>query len=117
VRSAGDLAARQQMRSVVAHALGAADAGARPRRHAAPAAPREARWRNPFPPPRRRWLSIAGEFEHAFGQHIGDAEPVLDDAYDNAMAESFFVSLECEWIESWYNPRRRHSGPEVAAER
>jgi hypothetical protein len=33
------------------------------------------------------------------------------------MAESFFVSLECEWIESWYNPRRRHSGPEVAAER
>jgi hypothetical protein len=45
------------------------------------------------------------------------------------MAESFFASLECEliarrswktktearlavftWIESWYNPRRRHSG-------
>ena len=51
------------------------------------------------------------------------------DAYDNAMAESFFASLECElidrrsfkskaeartalftWIEGWYNPRRRHSG-------
>ena len=51
------------------------------------------------------------------------------DAYDNANAESFFASLECEliarrtwktktearlavftWIESWYNPRRRHSG-------
>jgi putative transposase len=48
---------------------------------------------------------------------------------DNAMAESFFASLECElidrrsfktktearlalftWIEGWYNPRRRHSG-------
>jgi len=50
------------------------------------------------------------------------------DAYDNAMAESFFASLECEllqrrsfrtkvearsalftYIEGWYNPRRRHS--------
>ena len=49
-------------------------------------------------------------------------------AYDNAMAESFFASLECElldrrnfqtktdarlalftYIEGWYNPRRRHS--------
>jgi len=53
----------------------------------------------------------------------------VGDAYDNAMAESFFASLECElinrrswqtksqarlavftWIESWYNPLRRHSG-------
>ena len=53
----------------------------------------------------------------------------VGDAYDNAMAESFFASLECElidrrswknktearlaiftWIESWYNPTRRHSG-------
>jgi putative transposase len=53
----------------------------------------------------------------------------VGDAYDNAMAESFFASLECEliarrswetktearlavftWIESWYNPRRQHSG-------
>jgi putative transposase len=52
----------------------------------------------------------------------------VGDAYDNAMAESFFASLECElidrrswkskaeakmavftWIESWYNPRRLHS--------
>ena len=51
------------------------------------------------------------------------------DAYDNAMADSFFAILECElitrrswktvtkarlavftWIESWYNPRRRHCG-------
>ena len=53
----------------------------------------------------------------------------VGDAYDNAMAESFFASLECElidrwvwktktearlavfsWIESWYNPKRLHSG-------
>ena len=53
----------------------------------------------------------------------------VGDAYDNAMAESFFASLECElidrrswktktearlavftWIEAWYNPHRRHKG-------
>jgi putative transposase len=52
----------------------------------------------------------------------------VGDAYDNAMAESFFGTLECElldrysfrtpdearravfrYIEGWYNPRRRHS--------
>ena len=52
----------------------------------------------------------------------------VGDAYDNAMAESFFASLERElldrrsfqtktearlalftYIEGWYNPRRRHS--------
>jgi putative transposase len=52
----------------------------------------------------------------------------VGDAYDNAMAESFFATRECElidrrswptkaearlalftWIEAWYNPRRRHS--------
>ena len=52
----------------------------------------------------------------------------VGDAYDNAMAESFFATLECElidrrswptkaqarldifsWIESWYNPQRLHS--------
>ena len=51
------------------------------------------------------------------------------DAYDNAMAESFFATLDrellnrrrfksqtearmavFEWIEGWYNPHRRHSG-------
>ena len=51
------------------------------------------------------------------------------DRFDNAMAESFFASLECELIdrtrfrdrghakrelfrciEGWYNPHRRHSG-------
>ena len=52
----------------------------------------------------------------------------VGDCYDNAMAESFFATLECEvldrndfqtrdeargaifcWINSWYNPTRRHS--------
>ena len=52
----------------------------------------------------------------------------VGDAYDNAMAESFFATLECElldrrrfktqaeariavfeFIEGFYNPRRRHS--------
>ena len=52
----------------------------------------------------------------------------VGDAYDNAMCESFFASLECElldqykfktkteakitifqYIEGWYNPSRRHS--------
>lgn len=53
----------------------------------------------------------------------------VGDAYDNAMAESFFSTLEAEllsrrrfasqaearmacfsWIEGWYNPVRLHSG-------
>ena len=52
----------------------------------------------------------------------------VGDCYDNAMAESFFATLECElldrrtfptqaearmaifeYIEGWYNPHRRHS--------
>ena len=52
----------------------------------------------------------------------------VGDCYDNALCESFFATLECEliertrlptpreakrvvfeWIEGWYNPRRRHS--------
>jgi putative transposase len=52
----------------------------------------------------------------------------VGDAYDNAMAESFFTTLErellnrrrvkaqaearmavFEWLEGWYNPHRRHS--------
>ncbi len=52
----------------------------------------------------------------------------VGDAYDNALCESFFASLECElldrirlqshaearmmvfeYIEGWYNPHRRHS--------
>ncbi len=70
----------------------------------------------------------------AFGQRckemgVRPSMGSVGDAYDNAMAESFFASLECEliarrtwktktearlavftWIETWYNPRRRHSG-------
>jgi putative transposase len=69
----------------------------------------------------------------AFGQRCGQAgiRPSMGsvgDAYDNAMCESFFASLECElldrhvlkshadarmavfrYIEGWYNPHRRHS--------
>jgi putative transposase len=69
----------------------------------------------------------------AFGQRC-DAAGVLPsmgsvgDAYDNALCESFFATVECElldrtrfatptaaraalfdFIEGWYNPRRRHS--------
>jgi putative transposase len=70
----------------------------------------------------------------AFGQRCKNAgvRPSMGsvgDAYDNAMCESFFATLECElldrvifktkdqarrevfsFIEGWYNPRRRHSG-------
>lgn len=69
----------------------------------------------------------------AFGQRckalgVRPSMGSVGDAYDNAMAESCFASLECElldrrtfktkiearlavftWIEGWYNPRRRHS--------
>ena len=69
----------------------------------------------------------------AFGQRCRQAGVLpsmgtVGDAYDNAMCESFFASLECElldrytfktqaearmavfrWIEGWYNIRRRHS--------
>lgn len=59
---------------------------------------------------------------------VGPSMGTVGDAYDNAMAESFFASLECElldrrsfqtktearlalfsYIEGWYDPRRRHS--------
>lgn len=70
----------------------------------------------------------------AFGQRCREAcvRPSMGsvgDAYDNAMCESFFATLECElldrhrfrshadarmavfdFIEGWYNPHRRHSG-------
>ncbi|MBM4435130.1 MAG: IS3 family transposase [Chloroflexi bacterium] len=58
----------------------------------------------------------------------------VGDAYDKAMAEAFFATLECElldrttfrtrdqarnaifdFIETWYNPRRRHSALEYAS--
>ena len=69
----------------------------------------------------------------AFGQRCREAgvRPSMGsvgDAYDNAMCEAFFATLECEllnrshfathddarralftWIEGWYNPHRLHS--------
>jgi len=64
---------------------------------------------------------------YAFGKRCREMGSV-GDAYDNAMAESFFATLErellnrrrfktqtearmavFEWIEGWYNPHRRHS--------
>jgi len=69
----------------------------------------------------------------AFGQRcakmgVRPSMGSVGDAYDNALAESFFASLECElldrrsfqskaearlalftYVEGWYNPRRRHS--------
>lgn len=68
-----------------------------------------------------------------FGQRCQEAGIIpsmgtVGDAYDNALAESFFATLECElidreifptreeartkifdYLETWYNPRRRHS--------
>ncbi len=70
---------------------------------------------------------------YAFGKRCREANVMpsmgsVGDAYDNAMAESFFATLErelldrrrfrshaearmavFEWLEGWYNPRRRHS--------
>jgi putative transposase len=70
----------------------------------------------------------------AFGRRCREAnvKPSMGsvgDCYDNAMAESFFATLECElleqrslrtqaearmavfeFMEGWYNPHRRHSG-------
>jgi putative transposase len=71
---------------------------------------------------------------YAFGKRCQEAGVMpsmgsVGDAYDNAIAESFFATLErellsrrrfrsqaeakmavFEWIEGWYNPHRRHSG-------
>jgi len=70
---------------------------------------------------------------YAFGKRCREAGVVpsmgsTGDAYDNAMAESFFATLEkavlnrrrfrsqaearmaiFQWLEGWYNPHRRHS--------
>ena len=70
---------------------------------------------------------------YAFGKRCREAGVMpsmgsTGDAYDNAMAESFFATLEREvlnrrrfqshaearmaifqWLEGWYNPHRRHS--------
>ncbi len=71
-----------------------------------------------------------------FGQRCQEAGIIpsmgtVGDAFDNALAESFFATLECElidreilstrdeartkifdYLETWYNPRRRHSALE-----
>ena len=70
---------------------------------------------------------------YAFGKRCREMRVMpsmgsVGDAYDNAMAESFFATLErellnrrrfktptearlaiFEWLEGWYNPHRRHS--------
>jgi putative transposase len=82
----------------------------------------------------RRPVESAQYTSVAFGKRceemgVKPSMGTVGDAYDNAMAESFFATLECElidrrswktktearlaiftWIESWYNPLRRHSG-------
>jgi putative transposase len=82
----------------------------------------------------RRPVESAQYTSYAFGKRCREAGIMpsmgsVGDAYDNAMAESFFASLErevlkrrrfrsqaearmavFEWIEGWYNPHRRHSG-------
>jgi transposase InsO family protein len=83
------------------------------------------------------YVATSGDFlmamDMAFGRRAREAGIALSmgsvgDAYDNAMAESFFASLETElldrttfrtradarlavfdYIEAFYNPRRRHS--------
>ena len=82
----------------------------------------------------RRPVESAQYTSIAFGNrckemNVRPSMGTVGDAYDNAMAESFFATLECEliarrkwetktrarmeiftWIETWYNPHRRHSG-------
>ena len=81
----------------------------------------------------RRPLEPGQYTSYAFGKRCRDAGVMpsmgsIGDAYDNAMAESFFATLEREvlnrrrfrsqaearmaifqWVEGWYNPHRRHS--------
>ena len=81
----------------------------------------------------RRPVEFTQYTSYAFGKRCRDAGVMpsmgsIGDAYDNAMAESFFATLErevlnrrrfrsqaearmaiCQWVEGWYNPHRRHS--------
>ena len=81
----------------------------------------------------RRSLEFTQYTSFAFGKRcrLMGVRPSMGsagDCYDNAMAESFFATLECalidqhsfktqadakmaifEFIEGWYNPHRRHS--------
>jgi putative transposase len=82
----------------------------------------------------RRSVEPGQYTSYAFGKRCQEAGIMpsmgpVGDAYDNAMAESFFAKLErealdrqrfksqtetrmaiFEWIEGWYSPHRRHSG-------
>ncbi len=84
-------------------------------------------WLEPFSDQGSQHTSLA------FGKRCREASVrpsmgSVGDAYDNAMCESFFATLECEllerrcfasqveakmacfsFIEGWYNPVRRHS--------
>jgi putative transposase len=90
----------------------------------------------PFGKVLRRPVELRQYTSLAFGQRcrIAGVRPSMGsvgDAYDNALCESFFATLECElldrhrfrthidarlavfdFIEGWYNPRRRHSALE-----
>jgi putative transposase len=92
------------------------------------------RHRNYFHKVLQRPIESAQYTSVAFGKRCGEAgvRPSMGsvgDAYDNAMAESFFSTLEAEllsrrrfasqaearmacfsYIEGWYNPSRLHSG-------
>jgi putative transposase len=81
----------------------------------------------------RRPLEFTQYTSIAFGLHcraagVRPSMGSVGDAYDNALCESFFATLECElldrrplrtqaeaqlavfeFIEGWYNPHRRHS--------
>ena len=81
----------------------------------------------------RRPVESAQYTSIAFGERckkmgVRPSMGTVGDAYDNAMAESFFATHGCElidrrswqtktearlalftYIEGWYNPRRRHS--------
>lgn len=83
--------------------------------------------------PLRRPIEFGQYTALAFGQRctemgVRPSRGTVGDAYDNALAESFFATLECEFldrrrfrtqaeakiaifhfIEGWYNVHRRHS--------
>src|SRR5438445_2506284 len=90
----------------------------------------------PFGAVLRRPIELRQYTSVAFGKRCREAgvRPSMGsvgDAYDNALCESFFATIECElldrqhfrtqadarlavfdFIEGWYNPRRRHSALE-----
>lgn len=99
--------------------------GARGVEHGAGAAQTQGR----HPPQRPGQYTSLAFGERCRQMQVRPSMGTVGDAYDNAMAESFFASLEGElierstfqskaqarmevftWIEGWYNPRRRHSG-------